>query len=49
MEKRGPDSDAETLEFFAELLARFSKTREDVKTWFEVGELDDYVGFAGKA
>jgi len=49
MKKRGPDSDAETLEFFAELLGRFSKTREDVKTWFEVGELDDYVSFGGKA
>ena len=31
MEKRGPDSDAETLAFFAELLGRFSKTREDIK------------------
>lgn len=26
-----------------------SKTREDVKTWFEFGELDDYVSFKGKA
>jgi hypothetical protein len=49
MEKRGPDSDAETLEFFAELLGRLSKNREDLKTWFEVGELDDYVSFKGKA
>ena len=49
MEKRGPDSDAETLEFFAEYLGRFSKTREDVKTWFEAIELDDYVSFGGKA
>jgi hypothetical protein len=49
MEKRGPDSDAETLAFFAEILGKFSKTREDVKTWFEVGELDDYVSFGGKA
>ena len=24
-------------------------TREDVKTWFEAGELDDYVSFGGKA
>src|SRR6478609_2814837 len=32
MEKRGPDSDAETLEFFAEHLGRLSKTREDIKT-----------------
>ena len=49
MEKRGPDSDAETLEFFAELVGRFSKTREDIKTWFEAGELDDYVSFGGTA
>ena len=49
MEKRGPDSDAETLAFFAKNLGRLSKTREDVKTWFEFGELDDYVSFGGKA
>ena len=49
MEKRAPDSDAETLAFFAEHLGRLSKTREDVKTWFEFGELDDYVSFGGKA
>ena len=49
MENRGPDSDAETLAFFAEQLGKISKTREDVKTWFEFGELDDYVSFGGKA
>ena len=49
MENRGPDSDAETLAFFAEYLGRLSKTRDDVKTWFEFGELDDYVTFGGKA
>jgi hypothetical protein len=49
MEKRAPDSDAETLAFFAENLGKISKTREDVKTWFEFGELDDYVSFGGKA
>ena len=49
MEKRGPDSDAETLSFFPEHLGQLSKTREDVKTWFEFGELDDYVSFGGKA
>ena len=47
--KTRTDSDAETLAFFAELLGRLSKTREDVKTWFEFGELDDYVSFGGKA
>jgi hypothetical protein len=49
MEKRGPDSDAETLALFAEYLGQHTKTREDVKTWFEAIELDDYVTFGGKA
>jgi hypothetical protein len=48
MEKRGPDSDAETLALFAEYLGQLSKTREDVKTWFEAVELNDYVSFGGK-
>jgi hypothetical protein len=48
MERRGPDSDAETLELFAEYVGKFSKTREDIKTWFEAIELDDYISFGGK-
>ena len=49
MEKRGPDSDVETLEFFTEYVSKSSKVREDLKTWFEVIELDDHVSFGGKA
>jgi Domain of unknown function (DUF5069) len=49
MERRGPDSDAETLSFFAEHVGRHSKTREDIKTWFDANDLDDYVSFGGKA
>jgi hypothetical protein len=48
-EKRGPDSDAETLELFTGYVGKFSKTREDIKTWFDAIELDDYVSFGGKA
>ncbi len=48
MEKRGPDSDVETLALFAEYVGQHSKTREDVKTWFEAIELDDFASFAGK-
>jgi len=48
-EKRGPDSDTETLEGFAEYVGQHSKTREDIKTWFDAIELDDYVSFGGKA
>ena len=47
-EKRGPDSDAETLELFAEYVGQHSKTREDIKTWFDAIELDDYASFGGK-
>jgi hypothetical protein len=49
VEKRAPDSDAETLASFAKLLGGLSKTKEDIKTFFEFGELDDYVSFGGKA
>src|SRR5712675_1983040 len=49
MERRGPDSDAETIALFAGYLGQLSKTREDVKTWFEAIELDDHVSFGGKA
>jgi Domain of unknown function (DUF5069) len=49
MDRRGPDSDAETLEFFADYVAKFTKMREDIKTWADVLELDDFVSFGGKA
>ncbi len=49
MEKRGPDSDAETLEGFAEYVGQHTKTREDIKSWFDALDLDDYVSFDGKA
>jgi len=48
-EHRGPDSDAETLAFFADYVGKFSKTREDIKTYFDVVDLDDHVLFGGKA
>ena len=48
-QRRGPDSDAETLSFFEELLSKFSKTREDIKTWADLLDLDDHVTFGGKA
>lgn len=48
MEKRGPDSDFETLKYFSDYVAKYTKVREDIKTWFEIAELDDYVSFGGK-
>lgn len=49
MDRRGPDSDAETMKFFADYIAKFSKTREDIKTWADLLEVDDFVSFGGKA
>jgi hypothetical protein len=45
---RGP-ADAESREFFDESLAKLNKTREDILTWFDLLDLDDYVSFGGKA
>jgi hypothetical protein len=49
MEKRGPTSDAETLSFFAKMIGDLSKTREDIRAWADLLDLDDYVSFGGKA
>jgi hypothetical protein len=46
--QRAADSDAETLQFFAEAIAKFSTTREDIRTWFDLLDLDDYVTFGGQ-
>jgi len=46
--ERGPDGDVETLELFAERVGAVSKTREDVKTWFDYLDLDDHATFGGK-
>ena len=48
-DRRGPDSDAETFQYFAKYVARLTKTREDLKTWADVLDLDDFVSFGGKA
>jgi hypothetical protein len=31
------------------MLAKLSQTREDIKTWADLLDLDDYVSFGGKA
>jgi hypothetical protein len=49
MDRRGPDSDAETMAFFAQYVSRLTTTREDITTWADVLELDDFVSFGGKA
>jgi uncharacterized protein DUF5069 len=48
-ERRGPDSDAETITYFADAVGKFSTTREDICTWFDLLDLDDHCTFGGKA
>ena len=47
--RRGPDSDTETLVYFADAVKKFNGMREDVNTWFDLMDLDDYCSFGGKA
>ena len=49
MDRRGPSGDVETLQFFAEYVGKFANDREDIKTWFDLVDLDDHVTFGGKA
>jgi hypothetical protein len=47
-ELRAP-SDAESRQYFNELHAKAAPKREDIVTWFDLLDLDDYVSFGGKA
>ena len=48
MQRRGPNSDAESLQYFTDMVRQSSETREDIKTWADALDLDDYVTFGGK-
>ncbi|MFZ1218303.1 MAG: DUF5069 domain-containing protein [Chthoniobacterales bacterium] len=49
MSRRGPSGDVETLQYFSGYVGKFSQDREDVKTWYDLVDLDDHVSFGGKA
>lgn len=48
-DRRTADSDAETLQFFVGYVSNLTKTREDIRTWADLLDLDDYCSFGGKA
>ena len=48
-DQRGPDSDKETLGFFSGAVAKLAPEREDIRTWFDLLDVDDFVSFGGKA
>jgi hypothetical protein len=41
-------ADVESREFFTEYQKKVAPAREDVVTWFDLLDLDDYVSFGGK-
>jgi hypothetical protein len=45
--QRGP-SDIEGREHFNEMQRKIAPNREDIFTWFDMLDLDDYVSFGGK-
>ena len=47
-QRRGPDGDLETVQYFAEAVGKLATTREDIRTWGDLLDLDDYVSFGGK-
>jgi hypothetical protein len=47
--RRSPDSDTETMIHFANEVKHFNPMREDIHTWFDLLDLDDYCSFGGKA
>ncbi len=46
-EQRAP-SDTDGREFFHETHAKIAPQREDIASWFDLLDLDDYVSFGGK-
>jgi len=48
VERRAP-ADPESREFFNGEHAKIAPKREDIATWFDLLDLDDYVSFGGKA
>ena len=47
-EQRVP-TDPESRAYFNELHSKAAQYREDIATWFDLLDLDDYVSFGGKA
>lgn len=47
MEQRSP-GDSESRDYFSKLHNQAAPDREDIQTWFDLLDLDDYVTFGGK-
>jgi hypothetical protein len=48
MERRGPGSDPETLQYFTEQVGKVGNGRPDIQSFADLLDVDDYVSFGGK-
>jgi hypothetical protein len=46
--REGPTAMPKVSRVFAEYVGQHTKTREDLKSWFDALDLADYVSFGGK-
>jgi len=49
MERRGPDSDPETLKYFVDMVGKVANGRSDIRSFADLLDLDDFATFGGKA
>ncbi len=49
LETRRAPADLETRKFFNSLQEQVAPTRDDIMTWFDLLDVDDYVSFGAKA
>jgi hypothetical protein len=48
MERRGPDSDPDTLSYFVNMVNTVGKGRADIRSFADLLDVDDYASFGGK-
>jgi len=49
MERRGPDSDPETLKYFVDMVGKVANGRADIRSFADLLDVDDFTSFGGKA
>jgi len=47
--EQGAASDADSRQYFNELHTKAAPKRQDITTWFDLLDVDDYVSFGGQA
>jgi hypothetical protein len=48
MERRGPDSDPDTLKYFVDMVSKVANGRSDIRSFADLLDVDDFATFGGK-